>query len=352
MADEPSIDEQDARSLEIQAQTESEARRIAWEQTYGSKRKKKIPMRGDSDRRILPLANHQATTNATPPTSTQPIIDAWAGFERISLSECSSFSGIYGILHKSSARIYVGSSINILDRIRKHISDLEGNRHHSKKLQNSFTKYGRYQFEFLLIERVAMSLNLRAREQYWIDQLSAYARGFNSKSQAEGPELSLATHIENAKRIYLPSIYGRLAPERRNFTPNNLDREGFRSDLKLTLLRKFKQAAITGVLVWIGVEFPALRFLWLAIMFYFGPVILFDWPDTLKTRAERRYFEADAAAKTQANAQLIEFIADWLGISKERVTEAYPDAEKTIARRKERSEQYRRRNAQLKRWLS
>jgi len=108
----------------------------------------------------------------------------------------------------------------------------------------------------------------------------------------------------------------------------------------------------TRVLVWIGVEFPALRFLWLAIMFYFGPVILFDWPDTPKTRAERRYFEADAAAKTQADAQLIEFMADRLVVSKERVAEAYPDAERTIARRKERSDRYRRRNAELKRWLS
>ena len=329
---------------------ESEARRIAWEQTYGPKQKKKIPMRGDSEQLTLPLTSRQATADATSPTSTPPTIDAWAGFERISLSEWNSFAGVYGILHRVSARIYIGSSIDILDRIRKHISDLEGNRHHSTKLQNAFTKYGRHQFEFLLIERVADVRNLRAREQRWIDQLSAYARGFNSKSQASRPEPSLATHIENAKREYLRKIYAHLAPERQDFTPNNLDREGFRSDLKLTLLRKVKQVAITGLLVWIGVEFPALQFLWLAIMFYFGPVILFDWPDTPKKRAEWRYVEAEAAAKTQADAQLIQLIADSLGMSKKRVTAAYPDTERTIAKRKERSEHFRRRNAQSKRW--
>jgi hypothetical protein len=352
MADELSPDERDARSLEIQAQWESEARRVAWEQTYGRKRKKKIPMRGDSDQRLTPLTNVGATADANSPATNATTIDTWAGFESISLSAWNSFSGVYGILHRASARIYVGSSVNVIERLRKHVSDLEGDRHHSLKLQNAFTKYGRHQFEFLLVEKVADVINLRVREQHWIDQLCAYARGFNSKSQADGPELSLATHIENAKHIHLPAIYARLEPERQDFTPNVLDKEGFRSDLKPTLIRKFKQVTITALLVWTGVEFPSFRFLWLAIMFYFGPVILFDWPDTPKKRAEGRYFEAEANARKEADIQLIRFIADRLGMPSERVAQAYPDAERTIARRMERSDRYRRRNAELKRWRS
>lgn len=86
--------------------------------------------------------------------------------------------------------------------------------------------------------------------------------------------------------------------------------------------------------------------------FYFGPVILFDWPDTPKKRAEGRYFEAEANARKEADIQLIQFIADRLGMPNERVAEAYPDAERTVARRMERSDRYRRRNAELKRWLS
>jgi len=355
MADEPSEDERerDARSLEIQALIESEARRIAWEQTYGPKRKKKIPMRGDGDQPSPTHPNRQPAGMALPVVSPPPrTTDTWAKFERISFSAGSPVSGIYGILHRASARIYVGSSINVLDRLRKHITDLEGNRHHSVKLQNAFQKYGRSQFEFLLIETVADVLSLRTREQHWIDHLSAYAKGFNSKSQAEGPELSLETHIENAKRLYLPKCYAALAPKRESFTPNNTDREGFSSDLRVAIPKKLKQAAITALLVWIGLEVPDFRFLWVAILFYFGPVILFDWPDTPKARSERRYFEADSAAMAQADAQLIASIADRLGLPKERVSDAYPDAETTLARRRERSERYRRRNAELKRLRS
>jgi hypothetical protein len=150
----------------------------------------------------------------------------------------------------------------------------------------------------------------------------------------------------------LPEIYAGLAPKRESFTPNNIDREGYRSDFKVVIPKKLKQAVITALLVGIGLEFPDLRFLWLAILFYFGPVILFDWPDTPKKRSERRYFEADNAAMAKADAELIAFIADRLGLPKERVSEAYPHAERTIARRKERSERYRRRNAEVKRLLS
>jgi group I intron endonuclease len=355
MADEPSHDERerDARSLEIQAQIESEARRTAWEQTYGPNRKKKIPMRGDRDQPSPTLRNRQPADMTLPAVSPPPTTtDTWAKFERISFSAGCTVSGIYGILHRASARIYVGSSINVLDRIRKHISDLEGNRHHSVKLQNAFQKYGRSQFEFLLIETVADGFSLRTREQHWIDQLSACAKGFNSKSQAEGPELSLETHIENAKRLYLPKFYDALAPERESFTPNTTDRKGFSSDLRVALAKKLKQAAITALLVWIGLEIPGLRLVWVAILFYFGPAILFDWPDTPKARSERRYFEAESAAMAQAEVQLIAFIADRLGLPIERVSDAYPHAERTLARRRERSDRYRRRNAELKRLRS
>ncbi len=212
--------------------------------------------------------------------------------------------------------------------------------------------YGQQQFEFLLIEEVMDISLLRAREQHWIDQLGSYTRGFNSKSQEDGPEPSLATHIEGAKRVYLPSIYAQLAPEHQNFMPNDLDRQGFRSDLRSKLWRKLTQIAITAALLFIGLELPFLSFVWIAIPFYFVPVILFDWPETTRSRANRRYLRAEAIARETAEADLIQFIAGRLGIPRERVAEAYPEAGKTVARRKERSDRYRRLNAELKRLTS
>jgi hypothetical protein len=348
MADEPSSDERD--SLTLQAQIESDSRRIAWEQTYGRRRKKSSPRRGGADEPHLPFPNIGPSAVAASPVCDTTTTDAQANFQHISLLGLDRPSGVYGKLHRRTGRLYVGSSIDTVERVRKHISDLEGGRHHSTRLQSAFKDYGRHEFEFLLIEDIAEFINLRQRERHWIDKLGAYAGGFNSKSRADGPEPSLPTHIENAKLVHLPTIYARLAPDRQDFAPTDADKRGFTSDLRLLRLRKLKQAATAAALVGIGIELPFLQFLWLAVILYFLPVMLFNWPESPKKRAERRYFRAASDARTKAEFELIQFIANRLGIPEQRVTEAYPEAPKIIIRRKERADRYRRLNAGVKRW--
>ncbi len=60
-------------------------------------------------------------------------------------------SGIYKIQHIASGRIYIGSSVNVYDRLKRHKTDLRRNRHHSKSLQNGYNKYGEDAFVFQLI---------------------------------------------------------------------------------------------------------------------------------------------------------------------------------------------------------
>jgi hypothetical protein len=345
MSDESSRKERDARSLAIQAQIESESRRAAWEQKYGPKRKS-VPIRADVDPPVPIAKNSPLEAAHAAPQPNAPTIDACTAFQRVSLSESLGLYGVYGILHRNTGCIYVGSSSDIVKRLRKHISDLEGNRHHSPKLQGAWNDCGRPTFEFVFIEKVVDFILLRDREQHWIDQLGAYAHGFNSKSRADGPELSLASHIENAKSVYLPIIYARLAPKREDFTPNDTDRQAFRTALRRSLSRKVKQAAISGALVWAGIAIPNLRFIWLAVIFYFLPVMLFNWPDSPTRRADRRYFEVEASAEEKAKHELIQFIAGRLGLPEAHVATAYPDAPKVIAKRKELSKRYRR-----DRWL-
>jgi GIY-YIG catalytic domain. len=61
-------------------------------------------------------------------------------------------SGIYKIESKlKPERIYIGSAINIGQRWRVHLSDLRKQKHHSKKLQNHYNKYGEVDLSFSIL---------------------------------------------------------------------------------------------------------------------------------------------------------------------------------------------------------
>jgi group I intron endonuclease len=79
-------------------------------------------------------------------------------------------TGIYIIQSISKPeRVYVGSAIDLKDRLRKHISDLQHNKHHSPTLQNHFNKYGESDLSFEVLEsgEYVGKEHLLAREQGW-----------------------------------------------------------------------------------------------------------------------------------------------------------------------------------------
>ena len=49
---------------------------------------------------------------------------------------------------------YVGTSVNVIRRWKKHKTDLRSNYHVNMYLQNSWNKYGESSFEFHLLETV------------------------------------------------------------------------------------------------------------------------------------------------------------------------------------------------------
>jgi len=70
--------------------------------------------------------------------------------------------GIYElIINKKS---YIGSSINLRDRLREHLNDLNGNNHSNKKLLKAFNKYKKVYFG--IIEFCNLDI-LIDREEYW-----------------------------------------------------------------------------------------------------------------------------------------------------------------------------------------
>lgn len=85
-----------------------------------------------------------------------------------------NYSGIYLIRNLINNKVYVGSAKNIRTRINIHKHYLINNNHHSKKLQNSFNKYGTNSFIISILETVYNSNDLLKREQYWLNFYLSY----------------------------------------------------------------------------------------------------------------------------------------------------------------------------------
>lgn len=76
--------------------------------------------------------------------------------------------GIYAIKNKINNKMYIGKSINIENRWREHVKELNNNRHYNTYLQASWNKYKEDNFQFLVIEECS-SDELNEKEIYWIN---------------------------------------------------------------------------------------------------------------------------------------------------------------------------------------
>lgn len=88
--------------------------------------------------------------------------------------------GIYGIVCDKNKRVYIGQSVDIVTRTRKHKETLRRNSHHNYLLQRSWNKYGEKYFSFALLDLCDIS-ELNEREEFWICYFDALnpKRGFN-----------------------------------------------------------------------------------------------------------------------------------------------------------------------------
>ena len=84
--------------------------------------------------------------------------------------------GIYKITNLANNKVYIGQSVDIENRWRQHIQELNNNAHINKHLQSSWNKYGSQNFSFSVICECNED-KLTELEQYWIDMYG----GINSK---------------------------------------------------------------------------------------------------------------------------------------------------------------------------
>ncbi|MBK7362686.1 MAG: GIY-YIG nuclease family protein [Micavibrio sp.] len=77
-------------------------------------------------------------------------------------------SGIYEIICNATDAHYIGKSVNVYLRWKRHIEDLKTNKHHSDYLQRAWNKYGSDNFEFKVIE-IVESDKLKERELFYLE---------------------------------------------------------------------------------------------------------------------------------------------------------------------------------------
>lgn len=103
-------------------------------------------------------------------------------------------SGIYAILCAENGKLYIGRSMDMVNRKSRHFTSLRKNVHHNKSLQYDYNVYGEGRFSFIILEHVSPEI-LREREEHWI--LENIDRSYNLVLGSSG--LTGYLHTEESK---------------------------------------------------------------------------------------------------------------------------------------------------------
>lgn len=76
--------------------------------------------------------------------------------------------GVYMIINLVNGKRYVGSSVNIYQRLHDHVHNLKNNCAHNQHFQNSWNKHGEINFIYSVLEFCDRNLQFD-REQFYID---------------------------------------------------------------------------------------------------------------------------------------------------------------------------------------
>lgn len=122
-----------------------------------------------------------------------------------SVDKNDKYSGIYAIYNSLKNKIYIGSSIDIYDRVfGDHINELKKDKHYNKYLQRSYNKYSDY-FYFVVLEKVSNVDFLIEREQYWMDYFDSYNSKFGYNLTPTAGSMLGFKHSEETKK-YISEI--------------------------------------------------------------------------------------------------------------------------------------------------
>lgn len=95
--------------------------------------------------------------------------------------------GIYKITNNINGKSYIGQSVNIEKRWKKHRLTMNNNKDHcyDYPLYRAFRKYGIHNFDFTILEECE-HCKLDERERYWIDVYGTLKNGYNQTFGGDG----------------------------------------------------------------------------------------------------------------------------------------------------------------------
>ncbi len=128
------------------------------------------------------------------------------------MADSQCHGGVYMILHAASGKSYVGSAVHLKKREARHRRMLLAGNHHNVKLQRAWNKHGASAFVFKVLEYVPEPADLLQREQAWINELDAVAKGFNLSPTA-GSILGMRLTDETKRRMSSAAIGKTKSPE-------------------------------------------------------------------------------------------------------------------------------------------
>ena len=112
--------------------------------------------------------------------------------------------GIYKIINIADGKYYVGRSVNVERRMKRHRFHLRGNYHDNSHLQNAWNKYGEDKFNFFLLEvvRCGSTKELLTIEQNYLDIAKMEQdKCYNLEFRAEGGDISEETRKKLSDRM-------------------------------------------------------------------------------------------------------------------------------------------------------
>ena len=124
--------------------------------------------------------------------------------------------GIYKIENITTKKVYIGSSKEINKRLKRHIFDLNRNRHYNEYLQNSINKYGIHNHSFTVIEYCEDNSDfyLTSRESYYVDYYKSCDPDFG---------FNLVIPNRNSENNCNPNYINKLSIAKKGIVPKNID---------------------------------------------------------------------------------------------------------------------------------
>lgn len=108
-------------------------------------------------------------------------------------------AGIYMMACLVSGRFYIGSSAHLRARFSEHASELKGGDHPNRHLQNAWSKYGKDQFVFTVLEYCSPEM-LLIREQWYLDEWRPYDKTIGYNNAPEAASNRGVRHSEETKQ--------------------------------------------------------------------------------------------------------------------------------------------------------